>query len=257
MESPTKTRGRRTCPTRKHPKLQNIPSSLKDSPYLSNSIHSITNQDNHDSGSTRRSKRTPKNTNNTVNKNKNNKPSFNSKGRYDTITDAEQSTSPAHPEQSYPPPNNHYSSSSTIASLRLESPYSESVFSLKSASPYSSNAGMERRNVLYRSVLLPHEVDDLKDEVLIDTNNSTYQESEGDEYYYSESDESINSEMAFSINDETVFLKLIEMKHSPRRQPSNQKVQYPSEKMMTPSPEIKLPPVASLLLCQNNSFPFC
>lgn len=244
MESPTKTRGRRNCPARKQPKLQNIPSSLKDSPYLSNSIRPITShiyQDNHvkspntfdRSTSSRRSKRTSQNTSNTVNKAKNNNLCDDDKIDHYTITEKGRSISSVHQQQSYQPSNNHFSSSSTSASLRLESPYSESVFSLKSTSPYSSNAGIERKQYLYRSVMLPHEVDDLEDEVLVDTSNLRESGDEDDEYYYSESDESITSDMALSMNDETVFLKLIEMKNSPKRHLSNEEVKFlPPEDML-------------------------
>lgn len=107
---------------------------------------------------------------------------------------------------------------STVGSLRLTSPYSESIFSLHSLCTNSTRNNTEsERHSLSRSVLLPHEIDDLRKQFNIPKGNHHYQnqsnakdDDDDDQYDMSDFDDdsTIASDFAKSITDEEVFEKI-------------------------------------------------
>jgi hypothetical protein len=100
---------------------------------------------------------------------------------------------------------------STLGSLRLASPYSQSIFSLQSLnssvskSPFPGN----KTQALNRSVLLPHEIDDiakfLGTTIALDTEKES--DNNDDEYELSDFDDesTVNSNCAKSLDDHAVY----------------------------------------------------
>lgn len=106
---------------------------------------------------------------------------------------------------------------STVGSLQLNSPYSESIFSLHSLCTKSmrSNTGSERHSSS-RSVLLPQEIDDLRKQFNIPKGNYHHlnqfngKDDDNDQYDMSDFDDdsTIASDSAKTITDEDVFEKM-------------------------------------------------
>jgi len=163
-----------------------FPSSLQDSPYLSSPIRPIPS-------SSRSQSRGGGNSNMSVT----------SKLSKRYTSSNSRATSPAH---------------STVGSLRLASPYSESIFSIHSLCTSSTQNVESERQSLSRTVMLPHEIDDLTKLFKIDNGNieilKKAKEEGGDEDQYSisdfDDDSTIASNLANSINDDIVFEKMQE-----------------------------------------------
>jgi len=102
---------------------------------------------------------------------------------------------------------------STIGSLRLTSPYSESIFSLQSLSSTATKTAFNEKNrSLSRSVLLPHEIDDLARFLgrgITNVAKSNKTDDENDSYNnlsdFDDDDSTVNSEGAISIDDAAIF----------------------------------------------------
>lgn len=104
---------------------------------------------------------------------------------------------------------------STVGSLRLTSPYSESIFSLHSLCTTSNTTRREsERQSLSRSVLLPHEIDVMVKQMKVDPKGNSHSkaldsEENGDDGDYDlsdfDDDSTITSDIAKSVCDEDVY----------------------------------------------------
>ncbi len=100
---------------------------------------------------------------------------------------------------------------STVGSLRLASPYSQSIYSLQSLSSTVSTNGFQRGNsqALNRSVLLPHEIDHVEKILGVTSTMKNIGNDFGDGNHDCDSfdfdDSTVNSDSARSINDRAVF----------------------------------------------------
>ena len=105
----------------------------------------------------------------------------------------------------------HSPARSTVGSLRLKSPYSESVFSLQSLSSTTSRGFNQKRQSLSRTVLLPHEIDDLQKllgaTICVMKNEKHSLDDDENEYDLSDFDDdsTVNSESVMSIDDAAVL----------------------------------------------------
>lgn len=106
---------------------------------------------------------------------------------------------------------------STVGSLRLTSPYSDSIFSLHSLCTTSSTRQNENeRQSLSRTVLLPDEIENLKKQLKYHPTsyqnqlNTKKEDEENDQYNIAEFDDdsTIVSDFAHSITDENIFNKM-------------------------------------------------
>jgi hypothetical protein len=101
---------------------------------------------------------------------------------------------------------------STLGSLRLASPYSQSIYSLQSlSSTVSKSAFQDGKKTLNRSVLLPHEIDDIAKflgaTIAMKTEKESGDDDDENEYDLSDFDDdsTVNSDSARSIDDGAVF----------------------------------------------------
>ncbi len=165
-------------PKRTHRSNHGFPSSLQDSPYLSSPIRPI--------------------------------PSF-SKNRSSNM-----SISSKRSKKVCSRPNSP--AQSTVGSLRLTSPYSESIFSLHSLCTTPSKKVETERQSLSRTVLLPNEIDDMAKQLNVQTSNFQRHSElkrecgDDDEKYdmsdFDDDDSTIESDAAKSLCDEKVFQKM-------------------------------------------------
>ena len=133
-------------------------------------------------------------------------PSFRSVSTRKSIRSTNRSTRPHSPARS------------TLGSLRLTSPYSESIFSLQSLTSTKSKSALHgRQQPSSRSVLLPHEVDGIA-KLLGAAHVLNHEKSSGkdidngdDEYNLSDFDDdsTVGSKSALSIGDEDVIEHLV------------------------------------------------
>lgn len=105
---------------------------------------------------------------------------------------------------------------STLGSLRLASPYSESIFSIHSLCTASTQNGESERQSLSRTVLLPNEIDALAKALKLQRSRNQQDYSPKDEencnqYDLSDFDDdsTIASDFAKSVTDENVFNKIM------------------------------------------------
>jgi hypothetical protein len=166
-------------PNKSHRNNHAFPSSLQDSPYLSSPIRPIPS----------------------FSRNRSSNMSVSSKRSRKVATVCGRLNSPAQ---------------STVGSLRLTSPYSESIFSLHSLCTTSTKNVESERQSLSRTVLLPHEIDVLAKQLKVEQGD-IQREREGkdaddDDSQYDlsdfDDDSTIASDIAKSINDEIVFQKI-------------------------------------------------
>ena len=172
-------------PTRKNSQKNNVfPSSLQDSPYLTSPIRPI--------------------------------PSFSKK--YSSNMSVSSKRSKKYGARTVACDNRTMSpSQSTVGSLRLTSPFSDSIFSLHSLCTSSKKVVENERQSLSRTVLLPHEIDILAKQfhVTYDIKNNDRHNSKedidddnGDVMSDFDDDSTIASDIAKSINDDNIYEKL-------------------------------------------------
>lgn len=159
---------------------QDLPPSLKDSPYLSSPIRTLPSFNRQRSSNFSVSSKRSREKGSSV------------------YVRSERPNSPAH---------------STLGSLRLASPYSDSIYSIHSLCT-STKQNTGKRQSLSRAVLLPHEIDNLAQELKIQFNNvvstqeqhkETQDENEPYDLSDFDDDSTICSEFANSITDKNIF----------------------------------------------------